>query len=249
MLTLFQTQPSFGLPNASPFCMKLEAFLRWQGIPFQNQDAIPNKGPFGKVPFIEKDGLRMGDSTAIIESLMKEHQIQYDETLNQHLGHVFQRMVEEHLYWAMVYFRWTDETIWPKLRDAFFGSIPFFIRPVIVSVSLKQAKQALHGQGMGRLTDQMVLERAKKDLYALDQQLSTTAFICGAEMTHYDLSIWAVLSQLMQCELELPITSFALTQSNLVAYLERVNAVLIPKWEGRFRFANSDATSVPLVTI
>ena len=33
MIKLFQFPPAFGLPNASPFCMKLETWLRMAGLP------------------------------------------------------------------------------------------------------------------------------------------------------------------------------------------------------------------------
>jgi glutathione S-transferase len=211
--------------------MKLDAFLRWQNIEFQMKPGLPNQGPYGKVPFIEYDGQRMGDSSAIIDWLLAKHEIEYEDDLNLQIGHAFQRMVEEHLYWAMVYFRWTDASIWPTLRDAFFGGIPMLVRPFIVSSALKQAKRALYGQGIGRLTKQMVKERVEKDLSALNKQLTSSTYICGNSMTHFDLAIWAVLSQLMQCELILPISKNAQQKQGLVDYLERVNRVMKPKWQ------------------
>ena len=36
MIKLFQFPPYWGLPNASPFCMKVETYLRMTGIPYQN---------------------------------------------------------------------------------------------------------------------------------------------------------------------------------------------------------------------
>ena len=35
MIDLYQFSPAFDVPNLSPFCMKLEAFLRVCNIPFQ----------------------------------------------------------------------------------------------------------------------------------------------------------------------------------------------------------------------
>ncbi len=35
MLRVYQFAPAFGLPNASPFCMKLETWLRMAGLPFE----------------------------------------------------------------------------------------------------------------------------------------------------------------------------------------------------------------------
>ena len=59
MIKIHQFEPAFGLPNASPFCMKLETYLRMAGIPFAL--ATPNmqdmrKAPKGKMPFIDDKG-------------------------------------------------------------------------------------------------------------------------------------------------------------------------------------------------
>ena len=193
MITLYQTKPLFGLPNSSPFCMKLEAFLRWHSIEFEIKEGLPFQGPFKKIPFVDYNDERLGDSTSIIETLLKDKSIQYEESLELDVGHAMQRVVEEHLYWAMVYFRWMDPKKWPTIREAFFGSIPFFVRPFIVRSAFKLAQQALYGHGIGRLTDDMILERARKDLCAIDLRVSKHSFICGQQMTHYDLSVWAVL--------------------------------------------------------
>ena len=46
MIKLVQFPPAFGLPNASPFCMKLETYLRMAGLPFE----LNNKGDVMKAP-------------------------------------------------------------------------------------------------------------------------------------------------------------------------------------------------------
>jgi len=35
VIKLYQFAPAFGLPNASPFCMKMETYLRMAGLPFE----------------------------------------------------------------------------------------------------------------------------------------------------------------------------------------------------------------------
>ena len=35
MIQLYQFEPAFGLPNASPFCMKVETWLRMAALPFE----------------------------------------------------------------------------------------------------------------------------------------------------------------------------------------------------------------------
>jgi hypothetical protein len=57
----------FEIPNLSPFCCKLETWLRIAGIPYEVVDTSdPRKGPKGKVPFIEDAGQRIGDSSFIV---------------------------------------------------------------------------------------------------------------------------------------------------------------------------------------
>jgi len=206
MITLFQPNSLFGLPNVSPFCLKLEAFMHWQSIDFKKKLAIPNQGPFRKVPFINYKNTRIGDSSFIIDLLIKDNNISYGSHLDLSKGHAFSRMMEEHTYWAIVYFRWMDKNTWPKLKDAFFAGIPFFVHPFIVRSARNQAKSALNGQGMGRLSEDLILKRVNKDLNALNDVISQQPFICGEKMTHYDLSIWAILSQFMQCGLTIKLS-------------------------------------------
>ena len=230
MITLFQPKPNFGLPNASPFCLKLEAFLRWQKIPFQIKNALPFEGPYKKVPFVNYQGNQLGDSSHIIETLIKDNQIQYSESLDLAIGHSFQRVVEEHLYWTVVYFRWQDDNAWPTLRDAFFGHIPTFLRPFIINSARKQATRALAAQGIGRLPKEMIIARATSDLAALDRHLQQQPYIAGEQMTHYDLAVWAVLSQLVDCDLKIQLTDVALSFKTIPRYVERIKQQLAPHW-------------------
>ena len=82
MIKLCQFPPAFGLPNASPFCMKLETWLRMAGLPYEcPRGADLRKAPKGKFPYIEDDGVVIADSSFIIDYLTKK----YNVTLDAHL--------------------------------------------------------------------------------------------------------------------------------------------------------------------
>lgn len=50
MITVFQYPRLLGIPNMSPFCLKLEAWLRMVGIKYDIREvADPRKGPKGKL--------------------------------------------------------------------------------------------------------------------------------------------------------------------------------------------------------
>ena len=57
MIELLQFHPAFGLMNASPFCMKVEVFLRLAGLPYRCADALPKRMPKGKLPTLRDDGV------------------------------------------------------------------------------------------------------------------------------------------------------------------------------------------------
>ncbi len=72
MIQLHQYSPMFGIPNPSPFCMKLETWLRMAGLPFEVVRVVdPRKGPKGKVPWIDDGNQTIADSGFIIEYLEK----------------------------------------------------------------------------------------------------------------------------------------------------------------------------------
>src|SRR4051794_25058923 len=73
MLTLHQFEGAFGVPNASPFCLKRECFLWMAGVPYRTEPlrdlatAHKRNGPF----ITDEDGTRIGDSALIIAHLKR----------------------------------------------------------------------------------------------------------------------------------------------------------------------------------
>ncbi len=228
MITLYQPAPMFGLIGVSPFCMKLEAFLRLHGIEFTIKEGLPHQGPYKKIPFVEYQNRRLGDSSAIINQLLKDYQIDYSHAEHLCIGPAWQRLVEEHLYWALVYFRWMDDAAWPKLKKAFFGAVPGVIRSLVETIARRQVKSALYHQGIGRLPEPMILQRADEDLKALSDWLAVQPYICGAQLTHFDLAVWSMLSQILDCELKIQLTPVAEKYLPLRQYLDRVNSDISP---------------------
>lgn len=57
MIKLYQFEPAFGLPNASPFCMKVETYLRMAGLPYEiARNADIRKRRKGKCPTSKMKG-------------------------------------------------------------------------------------------------------------------------------------------------------------------------------------------------
>ncbi len=149
---------AWGLPDGSPFCLKLEGFLREAAVPYE---VVPfdfsrsfRKAPKGKLPFIEdEDGTVVGDSSLIIARLSRRHGIDLDGGLDPRQranSHAFRRMLDEHLYWVAVFSRWMEDVGWKTVQKTFFSAMPALLRPVATTLARRQVAAALQAQGLGR---------------------------------------------------------------------------------------------------
>lgn len=156
MIKLFQFAPAFGLPNASPFCMKLETYLRMAGLPFQlvnSGDVF--KAPKRKLPYIDDGGTVVADSGFIIDYLKGRYGDPLDDALSplqRALATAFQRLFEEDLYWAVVQTRWAEDAGWAKTRQAFFAAMPLPLRWFVPVLARRGLLAEMRGHGMGRHT-------------------------------------------------------------------------------------------------
>ncbi|WP_299416075.1 glutathione S-transferase family protein [Acaryochloris sp. IP29b_bin.148] len=228
MLTLYQFEPVWGLPNASPFCMKLETYFRMTGLAYQthSSDDVLRKAPKGKLPYIEDNGQIIADSNLILEYLKTT----YGDPLDQHLSPpdtaialAMRRLLEENLYWALVYSRWVDPKNWPQTKAVYFSDLPPILRTIVSKIALNQVTQNLKGHGMGRHTASEIYQIATLDLQALSDFLQDKRYFMGSQPTTLDASAYSVLANILNDTLVSPLRDQALQLQNLVAYCDRMH--------------------------
>jgi glutathione S-transferase len=133
-IKLFQFPRLFSVPNLSPFCCKLETWLRITEIPYEVVDTpMPRKGPKGKLPFIEDAGQRIGDSSLIIDHLKRTRGIDPDAHLSpaqRATALLVQRTLEEHYAFIVLYTHFIRDEGWRHTRIT-FDKVPAPIRPLI----------------------------------------------------------------------------------------------------------------------
>lgn len=228
MITLYQFPPVWGLPNGSPFCMKVEAYLRMTGLPYRfAPNADIRKAPKRKFPVIEDNGKTIPDSGFILEYLQQT----YGDKLDAHLAPAeravalaLRRLLEENLYWCMLYARWGVAENWRITRAAYFDFMPPVIRPLIAGMIRRQTLKALRGHGMGRHTPEEIYRIGKTDIGALSNFLADKPFFMGAQPTALDASAYAFLANLLWAPTRSPLTAHAESLPNLAAYCARMQA-------------------------
>ncbi|NRB37805.1 MAG: glutathione S-transferase family protein [Pseudomonadales bacterium] len=233
MIDLYQFTPAFGHANISPPCMKVEAFLRLSELPFQiiNEDN-PAKGPKSKLPFIRDNGLVIGDSELIMDYLESKYDFSMDghlDTINRAHHQAYSRMLDDHLYWALVYSRWMDEKNWPVFKKQIFGAMPPPISHLAAWFVKKGVKKQLHEQGTGRHSRDEIYDMAKKDINQLAVYLDGKQWFGGSYVSKLDISAVAYLSNILLPELDSPMADCIRQHDNLLEYSERNYSIFFPE--------------------
>lgn len=232
MITLFQFYPGGGLPNLSPFCLKLETWLRMTGLEYRNEYTWnPGKGPLGKLPAIELDGKLIADSQLCITTLKQRFGVDPDQGLSEEqraTAHAFRVLFEDHLYWTMVYARWVEPAGWMQTRDYFFGRLPSPLRQLVPVVARRQMLRELQGHGMSRHAPEQVYRFAADGLKTLAAFLGDKPFFLGDAPRDIDAVAFAFLSQATLAQLHTPITELAKQHPALRAYCLRMQERYFP---------------------
>lgn len=230
MITLYQYDPTFGLPNASPFCMKLETYLRMAQLPYVaapfSLRAMGN-APKGKLPYIQDGGTTLADSTFIIDYLKATYGDALDGWLNAEQRAValaFQRLLEENLYWAVVHSRWLDEAGWALTRAAFFGKLKAPLKWIIPPLARRGMRQQLRGQGMGRHSVEQIHAIGQRDITALAVFLGDKPYFLGESPCTLDACAYAFLANLLGAPVESVLKGHAQQYPHLQAYCDRMHA-------------------------
>ncbi|MBX9916175.1 MAG: glutathione S-transferase family protein [Nitrosomonas sp.] len=231
MLKLHQFERTWGIPNLSPFCCKIETYLRMAGIAYEIKPALPLRAPKGKLPYISDNGKTLGDSRFIIEYLKSTYH-DLDSGLTPEelaISIALQRLLEEHLFWVALYSRWqfTDEN-WQVNKQAIFGALPPIVRDVAASHTRKKIQQQIYGHGMGRHQAEEIFALGKQDIDALSAYLGHKPYFLGDRPTTLDASAFGLLINISGCPIESPLKEHALIKENLLAYIERITHSFYP---------------------
>ncbi|HEX7841805.1 MAG TPA: glutathione S-transferase family protein [Kofleriaceae bacterium] len=226
-LTLFQppTRP-WHTPNLSPFCTKLECYLRMAEIPYKAAAMQLGKAPKGKIPYVElPDGKRMGDSQLVIEhleaQLRAEGKPALDDGLSGHdraIGHLVRRTLEEAYYFVTLYTRWKTDDGFAAVRDEFKKFIPGLVVPLV----RRDIRKKLHSQGTGRHTAEEVTGFGAADFDACAEILGDRPFLLGDRPRTFDCTLYAFVESLLGFPVDSPLKARAASHPNLVAYRARI---------------------------
>ncbi len=225
-LTLHQppTRP-WATGNLSPFCIKLETYLRIAEIPYQLGKFARGDAPKGKIPYVRIDGKLLGDSQLVIEELERrlvaENKPALDGGLSPRdaaLARITRRAIEEGFYFHLGYLRWTDDAGFAAVRDEFKKLVPGFVVPLI----RREMRKKLDGQGTGRHSRDEVMAIGAADFDAVAELLGDRPYFFGDAPRVIDCTLYAFLEGVLGFPVDSPLKARIAAHANLVAYRARI---------------------------
>jgi glutathione S-transferase len=231
MITLEGCGPAFGLPDPSPFVTKAEMLLKMAGLPYAVDTGGFNKAPKGKLPYIIDNGETIADSTFIRWHIETKYNIDFDHGLSAEqraIAWAFEKMLEEHLYWAFVHARWMDDANFERGPRNFFNKIPAPIRPFLIPMIRRKVRRALHGQGFGRHSPEEIVILGTRSINATADFLGAKPYTMGAEPTGLDATAFAFIAGALCPLFETPLRTAAERHDNLRRYVGRMTMRFYP---------------------
>jgi glutathione S-transferase len=232
MVTLYKFPRVWGLPCMSPFCMKVEAYLRLRGIAHEVRIGDLRRAPRGQLPWVDDDGRAVGDSTLIVDHFEAGQREPLDAWLDERqraLGWSLARTLEESTVWALRHQRFVEAAAWPQTREVVRGVLPAALRSFGPALVRRQMSAALKAQGHGRFDAAAIYAFACRDFDAAAALLGDKPFLFGERPSRFDLTLFGFVASFSVAACRSPVTERLLEHRNLLAHHERLRLRLYPE--------------------
>ncbi|KAI5094218.1 failed axon connections-like [Silurus meridionalis] len=227
------SRPKNGVPSLSPFCLKMETYLRMVDLPYQNY--FDGKlSAQGKMPWIEYNQEQVSGSEFIIDFLEEKLGVNLNTDLSPEeraMSRAITKMVEEHFYWTIAYCQWVDNLEETKKMLAVTGPLSDALKWILSHINGGMVKREMYGHGIGRFSREELYALMEKDMRTLATLLGDKKYIMGPKVSTVDAAVFGHLAQAMWT---LPGTRpEQLIKGefiNLAMYCERIRRKFWPEW-------------------
>ncbi|CAJ0598119.1 unnamed protein product [Cylicocyclus nassatus] len=231
---LYQFPRAKALPNLSPFCLKIETFLKANKIPYEACPVLMGRSQYGLLPFVELNGEHIADSQIIMDRLAKHFSVkQLDNPKDRAIARAIDRMADNHTFLVQYQYKLIDNDngfFETAFRDAGFPeAILPIIMPPIGYLMRRKASQRIAG-GIGKLSDENYKDLLRKDYDTYQTLLGQQKFMFGDEISAADCTLFGQLATTVY----LPINCYAKDVLKeeypaLVQYCDRIRETVFGK--------------------
>uniref|UniRef100_A0AAY5KUI0 Failed axon connections homolog, metaxin like GST domain containing n=1 Tax=Esox lucius TaxID=8010 RepID=A0AAY5KUI0_ESOLU len=193
------SRPNTGVPSLSPFCLKMETYLRMVDLPYQNY--FDGKlSPQGKMPWIEYNKQQVSGSEFIIDFLEEKLGVNLNKNLSPQdraVSRAVTKMVEEHFYWTIAYCQWVDNLEETQKMLSVTGPLSDLLKWILSHLNASMVQREMYGHGIGRFSKEQVYQLMEKDMRSLAELLGDKKYFMGSKMSTVDAAVFGHLAQAM----------------------------------------------------
>lgn len=232
MITLIQFPRAKTVPNFSPFCLRLETWLRMANLDYDNKFVMnPGKAPKGKLPVIKIDGKTYTDSELIIAFLTQHFQVALDDHLSSKQRAQYyanEILFTDRLAWLIACFRWQDDDGWTRTKPLLFNGIPFLVKDLVARMVRKRMIKSLYAQGIGRHSKQELRQMAEKALSSISTILGKDLYFGGKQPATLDATAYGCLANIIYSGLDIELRNIAAKYPSIHDYCNRMKEQFYP---------------------
>lgn len=228
-LRVFTFGPGHGLPTTGPFGLKLELALRIAGIPYTRVQADdPRKGPKRKSPWIEQGGVRMGDTSLILDHLgvdLDAHLSPADRATSV----AWRALAEERWHQVVEYELFLHPAGFATLDAEIARAVPRLLAPIVGWMFRRMFRRHLVERGIARHTPEEVAVIGRRDLDAIATLVDGRRFALGDQPSTLDCTLFGLLALPLCSPAPTPCYAHAKSLPALVAYWDGLRAAYFPE--------------------
>ena len=166
----------------------------------------------------------VSDSTFIRAHIERKYGVDLDASLDaRQRAHAWaiERLLEDHLYFAMVWFRWLVPENFAKGPAHFADQAPEDQREQLRRDMQARKQAELHAQGLGRHTAEEIAQLGRRSVEALAVLLGDNAWLMGDTPSAVDATAFGMLACVITPFFDTPLRRALLAHENLVRYVNR----------------------------
>lgn len=231
-LRLLHFGRAFGLPDASPFCVKAESYLRLLGVDYTLKRGNPQKSPRKQLPVLLHRSEVIAGSGHIIDYLRGLFGTHIDDWMTEeqrvqayHLVH----SVEDYLYFILVYQRWVLPQNFKVVTKNFFPGLNPWLKFLIARLVRRGAKTRAIAHGVGRHSHQEMDDLAYQGVEMMAASLGDKDFFFGSQPCWADCSMYGFVCNLLVSEFPEGVGLRMKDFPSLIAYEKRFRARVFPE--------------------
>ncbi|WKX98800.1 hypothetical protein Q1695_014022 [Nippostrongylus brasiliensis] len=225
---LYQFPRSKTVPSLSPYCLKVETFLKAHNIPYEVVTTTMGRSKYGLLPFVELNGEHIADSQIILDRLSQHFNVKpLSSPRDEAMARAVDRMCDNHTSMLQYKFKVvenpSDSYIITALQDMKYPTWLIALGAPLLSKFLKCKLSKRIKSSIGDFSVEDCKDLLKRDYDAYRDLLGDGKFLFGDEITVADCTLFSHLATTIY----LPVENYAKDllkeqYPSLIAFCERV---------------------------